>query len=333
MPFVWVCKHCRGPGIPGRADYKPWTKCPNCGNFYDADRVSVHEGEVAGAQRQPVIEGEVNSMMDIIADAADNPQASTIDTRMSGVNWVLGEGIPIEAAILLAAFPGGGKTTLLVELFRKLALGTDKHESIDVLLIQTEESAKQIGRRYARLGAFPPRFGLVHEAKFSDILELLEKRKPQVAAIDSLSKLEGVTDSNGFVFSIGSQASVSLAAMQLKKFAAENEMTIFCTGHSTKEGAIAGSNTLIHDLDMTLYIDGRTELMRGRPVLVGEDRVLECQGKNRFGADGRRALLSMRSDGLHDRGPLSAEAYAELKATWNESSRKAAQEAKKSVRA
>ncbi len=247
-----------------------------------------------GAQRQPVIEGEVNSMMDIIADASDAAEAATIDTGMPGVNWVLGGGIPIEAAILLAAFPGAGKTTFIVELFRKLALGGEGREStvregIDTLLIQTEETAKQIGRRYARLGKFPPKFGLVHECSFSNILELLEKHRPRVAAIDSLTKLEGVTDSNGMVFSSDSPKAVSLAALQLKKFAGENEMSIFCTGHSTKEGAVAGSNTLIHDLDMTLYIDGKTESARGRPVL----------------------------DGLHDEGPLTDAAYQDLKTAWS----------------
>lgn len=310
MAFAWRCRRCKGPEPPvkGSADCKPWVgPCPSCGGAYDAERVSVPDNvEETEAEQtahlQPIVDGEAISMSDAIANeaasATSNPKGHGIVTGSLGLDWVLGGDLPIGIGILLAAPQGGGKSTFLVELLRKIAT-----RGSDTLYISSEESTKQIGRRYARLGRFPHNFRILHETDIVEIIDKLESDRPKVAAIDSLHDLEGVMDSNGFVFSVGSGVAVTLAAKMLKKVADEQEMTIFTVAHVTKDGNIAGTNTVQHALDATLYINGRQKTEDGRQVIVGPERTLRCSGKNRFSETGRIAYLRMDETGLHDMGP------------------------------
>ncbi len=162
-------------------------------------------------------------------------------------------------------------------------------------------------RRYARLGRFPPQMQVVHKTDLGEIAEMLEEKRPRVAGIDSFHDLSGVTDDNGFNFSIGSGPGVTIAAKQLKKLADELQITIFGVAHVTKDGDIAGSNTMQHELDATLYMNGPRKTIDGRSVIFGEDRTLRCDGKNRFGVTGRAAYMKMLGDGLHDMGPWTHE--------------------------
>lgn len=298
--FAWRCRACKGPPIPGNAREKPWVgPCPHCGRFRDADRVSVSEDDVQGAQIQPIKEGEVISLADAIAQAETDPTLQAIATGSPGFDWVLGGGIPVGIGITMASPPGAGKTTLLVETFRSIA-----KRRIKDLYISTEETERQLGRRFSRLqGAMPPRLRILCTQDIDEIEQAILDERPKVAAVDSIHKISGVTDDNGFAYSMGSNMGMTLAANRLRKLASDLDMSIFCVTHVDKSGNIAGANTVQHDLDLTLYLNGKQEMRDGRPVIVGTERTLRCDGKNRYAEAGRCARFQMLADGFHDKGP------------------------------
>lgn len=298
MAFAWRCKACKAV-FPGGPREKPYVgPCPKCGRSRDAERISVSEEDVPGAQLQPIKEGEVISLADAIAQSERDPASQTIKTNSPGLDWVLGGGIPIAIAILISSPPGAGKTTFLIETLRKLA------KRIKVLYCSSEETTRQLGRRFARLeGKTPPNLRLLTERDFGAIEETILNERPKIAVVDSLHKLSDITDDNGFTYSTGSQRAMTLAADRLRSLASELNMTIFCVAHVDKTGNIAGANTVQHDLDLTLYINGKQELRDGRPVIVGAERTLRCDGKNRYGEPGRCARFQMLAEGFIDRGP------------------------------
>lgn len=300
MAFAWRCKACKGPPIPGNSREKPYVgPCPHCGRSRDAERVSVSEDEVQGALIQPIREGEVISLADAIAQAEIDPTLQAIATGSPGLDWVLGGGIPVGIGLLISSPPGAGKTTLLVEAFRSIAKRRTK-----VLYGSTEETERQLGRRFSRLqGVMPPKLRILCTQDIDEIEQAILDERPKVAAIDSIHKISGVTDDNGFAYSMGSHTSMTIAANRLRKLASELDMSIFCVAHVDKSGNIAGSNTVQHDLDLTLYLNGKQEMRDGRSVIVGVERTLRCDGKNRYAEAGRCARFQMLADGFKDCGP------------------------------
>lgn len=298
--FAWRCKACKGPPIPGNAREKPWIgPCPNCGRSRDADRVSVSEEDVQGAQIQPIKEGEVIALADAIAQAETDPTLQAVATGSPGFDWVLGGGIPVGIGIIIASPPGAGKTTLLIETFRSLA-----KRRVKVLYGSTEETERQLGRRFSRLqGAMPPKLRILCTQDIDEIEQAILDERPRIAAVDSIHKISGVTDDNGFAYSMGSHTSMMLAATRLRKLASDLDMSIFCVTHVDKTGNVAGTNTLQHDLDLTLYLNGNQEMRDGRLNVIGTERTLRCDGKNRYAETGRCARFQMLADGFHDLGP------------------------------
>ena len=285
--LAWQCRACKGPPLK-----EPWYgQCPNCGGLYRANKVSVAEGDVEGAEIQPIEEGEPISIHDAQAQITEADFA-ILETGMPGTDWILGGGVPWPSSLFLSGASGAGKSTLLIEIFRKLAF-----KGHDVLYCQTEESIKQIAVRYKRLGKFPQKhFKIVHQTDLSNILETIEKEHPKIAAIDSLQGIEGVSNAKDDLFMPGSLGSVTQAAREIKKFSDCTDCAVFIVGHVTKEEIVAGTNTVKHIFDGTLFLHkGLTD--------ADPTRILEAQGKMRFAQIGRKSRFEMRDTGLIDLGP------------------------------
>lgn len=295
----WQCKGCKGPPILGDYQDKPWIgPCPHCGRTRDAARVSVSDdGPEDGVQ--PIEEGQVITLSDAIRNTQNAKRLAPIQSGSAGVDWVLGGGIPPAIAILLASPPGGGKTTFLIETLRALAL--KRHR---VLFLSSEESTTQLGRRFGRfIGEMPARLRIASLRDLDEIEEVIKEERPRFCAIDSLHKISGVSDDAGFTYSTGSNAAITNACDRLRALTGPLNMTAFFVAHVSKEGGIAGANTLQHDVDAILYLNGEQKFVDGRSVIFGKERTLRCDGKGRFGETGRCARFQMTSDGLHDLGP------------------------------
>jgi DNA repair protein RadA/Sms len=76
--------------------------------------------------------------------------------------------------------------------------------------------------------------------------------------------------------------------LRLERWAKQNNVPIFITGHVTKEGAIAGPGTLEHIVDVVLYFEGET---------FSSYRVLRSV-KNRFGSTNEVGIFEMTNAGL-----------------------------------
>ena len=81
-----------------------------------------------------------------------------MSTHMEELNRVLGGGIVPGSLVLVGGDPGIGKSTLLLQVCRKLS-----EDNRNVLYISGEESLKQIKLRAARIGSFSDRLRLLCE--------------------------------------------------------------------------------------------------------------------------------------------------------------------------
>jgi len=286
-PVAYQCRFCKGPPLP-----QQWEgACPNCRGFYRSLRVYVRDGEIDGAERQLVEDGEPISAGDLINYSRETKRV--ISTGFAGVDWLFNGGLPAFGAILLAATSGCGKSTFLVETFRNLA-----HQGIDSLFITAEQALKEWGQQFTWLGKFPTKHMVIHAAKDKDdIFHVIEKSEAKIVALDSVHTVEGITDDEGNPLATAHVAAVSQLGRDVKRLAGERGILIFAVGHINNDGTIAGGANVRHMLDASL-------LMKRPKNLSDPRRWLEFEGKTRFGPLGRRVLLEMGEHGLIDKGPV-----------------------------
>jgi DNA repair protein RadA/Sms len=86
----------------------------------------------------------------------------------------------------------------------------------------------------------------------------------------------------------GSITQVRQSAQRLMSWAKSSGVTVFVTGHFTKEGAIAGPRVLEHIVDVVLYLEGEQ---------FSAYRLLRCV-KNRFGSTNEIGVFEMKEKGL-----------------------------------
>ena len=154
----------------------------------------------------------------------------------------------------------------------------------EVLYISGEESLRQIKMRAMRIGTFTDSLKLLCETNLTVIRELIEKKTPKVAIIDSIQTMydEDISSAPGSVSQVRESTSV---LMQLAKGLG---VTIFIVGHVTKEGNVAGPRVLEHMVDTVLYFEGDRH---------ASYRILRAV-KNRFGSTNEIGVFEMRNEGL-----------------------------------
>ena len=198
---------------------------------------------------------------------------------MGELDRVLGGGIVQGSLVLVGGDPGIGKSTLLLQMCRNLA-----GKETEVLYISGEESLRQIKMRAMRIGTFTDSLKLLCETNLTVIRELIEKKTPKVAIIDSIQTMydEDISSAPGSVSQVRESTSV---LMQLAKGLG---VTIFIVGHVTKEGVVAGPRVLEHMVDTVLYFEGDRN---------ASYRILRSV-KNRFGSTNEIGVFEMQEEGL-----------------------------------
>ncbi len=211
---------------------------------------------------------------------------------------VLGGGLVPGSLVLLGGDPGIGKSTLLLQCARTMAVGQS------VLYVSAEESAQQVKLRWRRLaeegegpgpaGAAEREHGgsaaaasglqLLAETDLELVLQELEALRPAVAIIDSIQALH-----DGELGSApGSVAQVRECAAALQRIAKRQHTALLLVGHVTKEGLLAGPKVLEHLVDAVLTFEGDR---------FASHRLLRAV-KNRFGATHELGVFEMRGSGL-----------------------------------
>lgn len=266
---VFFCQSC------GFESSKWMGQCPGCRQW----NTFVEEQVVTGASPKGIkkTEREENrpwSLAEISLEEEDR-----LGTGMGELDRVLGGGLVRGSLTLVGGDPGIGKSTLLLQVCRNLAL-----DEKEVLYVSGEESLKQIKIRANRIGEFNGHLKLLCENSLGVIEEVMRRGKPDVVVIDSIQTMfhENVSSAPGSVSQVREATGVLL---QLAKGL---NISVFIVGHVTKEGTVAGPRVLEHMVDTVLYFEG--DRHASYRILRGV--------KNRFGSTNEIGVFEMRQTGL-----------------------------------
>jgi len=171
-------------------------------------------------------------------------------TGSSELDRALGGGLVPGSAILMGGDPGIGKSTLLLQTAARIA-----RDGGNVVYVSGEEATGQVRMRASRLG-------LSDAPLQSDTIE---------GAPGTVSQVRG-------------------CALELIRYAKENNVVLVLVGHVTKDGTIAGPRVLEHMVDVVMSFEGERS---------HQYRILRAL-KNRFGAVDEIGVFSMESEGLEE---------------------------------
>ena len=298
---AFFCKEC------GYESAKWMGQCPGCrqwNTFVEEPTAgSFATTKSGGAKKQGLEASKPLRLEEINTDEEDRSS-----TGLHELDRVLGGGLVTGSLILVGGDPGIGKSTLLLQVCRNLAVSGKK-----VLYVSGEESARQVKMRADRLGGFSGELLLLSETNLEKIDNTITKEMPQVVVIDSIQTMyredivwiESITTTCGISFVIdsiqtmyredissapGSVGQVRECTNTLMQIAKGRNITIFLVGHVTKEGVVAGPRVLEHMVDTVLYFEGDRSAMY---------RILRAV-KNRFGATNEMGVFEMVQSGLKE---------------------------------
>ena len=262
---VFICQSC-GSRFP-----KWMGRCAQCGEWNTL--VEEMEEEFAAAEAsfstsEPVLYREIKEF--------PKPR---LQIGIEEFNKVLGGGVVLGSLVLLGGEPGIGKSTLLLQVSRDIALQDES-----VLYVSGEESLEQIKIRGDRLGVKDGKLYLLAETNLERILAQAERIKPKALVVDSVQAVF----SSKLTSSPGTISQVREVANQIFRFAKRSQVPSFLIGHITKEGSLAGPKSLEHMVDVVLLFEGERD---------HSHRILRAL-KNRFGPVSELAIFEMAGNGL-----------------------------------
>ncbi len=266
----FVCSSC------GYETGKWLGKCPSCGEFATFAEENVIEEKSRFASRLTFSEG--SNQPKILTEISELDSKRT-ETGVGELDRVLSGGLVKGSFTLVGGDPGIGKSTLLIQVCRRLGESGQK-----ILYVSGEESASQVKMRAERLGITTDRLYILSETSLGIIENAVNEVKPDLVIIDSIQTMycEEVTSAPGSV------SQVRESGYRLLKLAKQNGITVIIVGHVTKDGQLAGPRVLEHMVDTVLYFEGDKNFT---------GRILRCV-KNRFGGTNEIGIFDMTGKGL-----------------------------------
>ena len=262
---IYVCQNC------GNESPKWLGRCPDCNEWNTYVETLVSPAPKAAS---PTSITPVQELSRLPANSVPR-----LTLPLAEFNRVLGGGIVPGSMVLIGGDPGIGKSTLLLEVASLMAESVGR-----VLYVSGEESAHQIKLRADRLGLRGEGLFLLPETDLQAIMERGQEIAPRLVIIDSIQTVH----SSDLSSAAGSVGQVRECTQRLMRWAKSSNIPIFIVGHVTKDGSIAGPNTLEHIVDVVLYLEGERyssyRLLRG--------------AKNRFGSTDEVGVFEMRDRGL-----------------------------------
>lgn len=265
---AFFCKEC------GYESAKWYGMCPSC-HAYNSMVEAPKENKRSAAGTMRMGGKAIPRRLEEIS----TENAPRIGTGSEELDRVLGGGILPGSLILTGGDPGIGKSTLLLQVFRNLALQGHK-----VLYISGEESLRQLKLRADRIGTFEGDISFLCDTDLDRIEEVLREEKPEAVVIDSIQTMAR----SDIASAPGSPAQVRECTGILLTLAKSLNISIFIIGHVTKDGTVAGPRLLEHMVDTVLYFEGDRH---------ASYRILRAV-KNRFGATGEIGVFEMTAAGL-----------------------------------
>jgi DNA repair protein RadA/Sms len=250
-------------------------RCPSCNGWNCFAEELVSEPD-SGSRAEMAFNGKPMPIEEIPAEEGERTLTGIVE-----IDRVLGGGIVRGSAILIGGEPGIGKSTLMLQVMKNLALSGQK-----VLYVSGEESAHQIKLRANRIGAQARDLLVLVEVSLEKILEQIKKIEPAIVVIDSIQTVY----SGDLMSAPGSVGQVREASSRLILSAKKNGIPVFLVGHVTKDGSIAGPKVLEHMVDTVLYFEGDS----------GHAYRIIRSIKNRFGPTNEIGVFEMQDNGLKE---------------------------------
>ena len=197
-------------------------------------------------------------------------------TNIEPLDRVLGGGLVVGSVLVFGGDPGVGKSSLAMQALA----GLDRC----CLYASGEESVAQAANRARRIEADSRNMMIVAETDLDVVFEHVRETKADVVLIDSMQTLTCSNTKGG----AGSVTMVRECANRIVRFAKTHGICVIVIGHVTHDGSLAGPMTLTHLVDVVVDVS----------LGEGDERIVSCPSKNRFGPIRRRGRFMMTKNGL-----------------------------------
>jgi DNA repair protein RadA/Sms len=306
----YVCRACRRTHVAWSA------RCPICNSLDGFDRVdeaapvAVDPTAVTDAPHLvsvPAASMEGTSAIEValpVAEKSARRSAHRSPIRLSEVvareyprdptglaplDLVLGGGLVRASAIVLGGMPGLGKSSLVMQALAGLGM--------PALIATGEETIEQASLRAKRIGAATDDVYIVAETDLYEVLAAVRDVEARVVVIDSIQTLR-CPEVGG---SPGSTTQVRECTNRIVEYGKANGIAMWLISHVTADGSIAGPTTMQHMVDVLLELEAGSRR-------EGNERVLRCLSKNRFGATNNVGYFEITESGLV---PVDADGWDE----------------------
>lgn len=268
---VYVCTEC------DRQTPRWMGQCPECGAWNSL----VEETYKAMPKSSPTSALKTVKKEHALrfADMNDG-DCDRMKTGIGELDRVLGGGLVLGSAVLLAGEPGIGKSTLLMQLCGKA------DENFKILYVSGEESKGQLRLRAKRLGCDESSVLVLTENDLESVLDEYEKISPDVMIVDSIQTMVSASVDS----SAGSISQVRECSSQIISRAKADGAAVILVGHVNKEGGIAGPKVLEHTVDAVLSFEGDRSQSH---------RIVRAV-KNRYGSTNEIGVFEMTDTGLEE---------------------------------
>lgn len=269
----FVCQNCG-------ATFAKWAgRCESCGEWNTLlEQLAPTETEAKSALAKGAVSGKKLAAVSINT-IEPSDAGSRLSTGFPDFDIVLGGGILLGSASLLAGQPGMGKSTILMQVCSNIADAGHR-----VLYISGEESAGQVKLRAVRLGAKSDQLHFASSASGNDIAKTIEEGGYDLVVVDSIQTLSMAEISSA----PGTVSQVSNCGNLIIRAAKNSGTAVVIVGHVTKEGTLAGPKVLEHLVDVVLNFEGDR---------YGGFKTIRAI-KNRFGSTTEVAIFEMATKGL-----------------------------------
>lgn len=268
---VYICTDC------GYESPKWYGKCPGCGewNTMSEELISNESSNKSKTSKVSSVYSSTNKITEISTESEHRYK-----TGVEELDRVLGGGIVKGSLILLGGDPGIGKSTIMLQICKKLC------ESLCVLYISGEESKRQLKLRAERLNVESDNLLVLTETDAEIAAEVIRQQKPDLVMIDSIQTMNLSELSS----SAGSITQVRECTNLFMRVSKSLDIPMFIVGHVNKEGSIAGPKVLEHIVDAVLYFEGDKQMSY---------RILRAV-KNRYGSTNEIGVFQMTDKGLEE---------------------------------